>query len=114
MICDLADKTAQGLNAVLPLKVDEDTTIVKAEAVDSKIIIYSDWSKSRTELYDIWKHQGVTHDQLVDMLQSELNTSVCNGKSTGNFIKLGGYVEYDYKYAGESNYTEKFLLTSCN
>jgi hypothetical protein len=95
-VCDAARKLQAAGATMLPQKMNANLTIVSVIAAGPRLIFTAMWRLSKADMEATQQQGGFTRDQWSANIQQATQNSVCSGRATAAFVRLGGQVQYLY------------------
>ena len=110
--CEAAKKLAGDLSLILPLRLDDEVTLVSATYSKNMVSLTSILSYTKMDLEIMVLKRGKNMADLNQLMRKSTVSDICRYNSpTFKFINSGGYFQYIYKFSDGANYLIIDILT---
>jgi hypothetical protein len=98
-VCAEARKMQAGMASHLPMKMNQNMTLLSVIAIEKRVAMTVVWNMSNGELEQTLKISNMTRSDLVEKMRGQTKTMVCSGEKspTAAFVRLGGEIQYMYR-----------------
>lgn len=112
-LCEEARRVADGAKSILPIRVDQELTILSLASEGRKLRMTAKWDLSMVRMHSRMKANNVTIEELKAQLRQAGSDNACNDGALAAFIGLGGILEYTYLDSSYSS-IHSFEIDSCD
>ncbi|HEA2991436.1 TPA: hypothetical protein RVQ02_004336 [Escherichia coli] len=111
-MCAHANKIASEAGKSLPIKLNDNMSIVSINAILNKLLVVAHLNHNNSYLSKVYNGDVTLENKLKSVMRNYSKSSICSNRQMKAFIHLGGEIEYRYVFS-DGNIFDTYAITNC-